>query len=244
MHGNLATNAELLRAIVAGLGSLQSCRVVVCAPFPYLGQVQALIGGTSIAAGAQDVSAHERGAYTGQVAPAMLREFGCSFVIVGHSERRALCGETSKEVAAKAAQALSGGLVPIVCVGETLEEREAGRTEGVVSGQLEALLAAVSGQALERVVLAYEPVWAIGTGKTARPEEAEQVHAMLRAVVRRASEKAAAGMPILYGGSVKPGNAKELFAQPDIDGGLIGGASLVAQEFVAIADALGAARAG
>jgi triosephosphate isomerase len=243
MHGSLAENTELVRSLLATLDGPFPCRVAVCVPFPYFAQIQALLGGTPIAWGAQDVSAEARGAFTGQVAASMLRDFACSYAIVGHSERRALNGETSELVAEKAERALGGGLTPIVCVGESLAEREAGRTKAVVEAQLAALLERVSGEELGRVVLAYEPLWAIGTGRTASPLQAQEVHALLRAQVAGANRAAGEGMTILYGGSVKPANAAELFAMPDIDGGLIGGASLVAKDFVAIARACGAAPA-
>jgi len=243
MHGSLAENTELVRSLLVALDGSVACRVAVCVPFPYLAQIRSLLDGSSVAWGAQDVSAESRGAFTGQVAVSMLGDFNCRYAIVGHSERRALNGESSELVARKAARALEGGLVPIVCVGETLDERESGRTGAVVGVQLGALLDSLEPEALTRVVLAYEPVWAIGTGRTASPEQAQEVHAMLRAQVAGVNGSAAAHMPILYGGSVKGGNAAELFAMPDIDGGLIGGASLVANEFVAIVRAGSAAHA-
>jgi triosephosphate isomerase len=200
-------------------------------PFPYLGQAQAALTGTPIAWGAQNVSEHAAGAYTGEVAASMLVDFGCRYGIVGHSERRQLYGDTDAGVAAKAAALLAAGVTPIACVGETLAEREAGTTEAVVLRQLDAVLAVVAGDAA-RLVVAYEPVWAIGTGRTATTDQAQAVHATLRA---RLAQAGAAGIPLLYGGSVKADNAGALFAQPDIDGGLIGGASLKAGEFLAIA---------
>jgi triosephosphate isomerase len=199
-------------------------------PYPYLSQAQAVLAGTTIAWGAQDVSEHAAGAYTGEVSGAMLVDFGCRYAIVGHSERRQFYGDTDGIVAAKAAAALAAGLVPIACVGETLAEREAGVTETVVARQLDAVLARL-GPDVARIVLAYEPVWAIGTGRTASPDEAQAVHAMLRARLARAG---APGIPLLYGGSVKADNAGALFGKADIDGGLIGGASLKAAEFLAI----------
>jgi triosephosphate isomerase len=227
MNGGLRANAALLDAIKAGLKP--SDNVAVCVPFPYLGQVSAALSGSAIAWGAQNVSEHDSGAYTGEVSGAMLKEFGCRYVIVGHSERRGLYGEDDARVAAKFAAARRAGLTPIVCVGETLEQRERGETESVVGRQLDAVIGAAG--ALAGAVLAYEPVWAIGTGKNATPQQAQDVHAFLRG--RLSGE-----VTILYGGSVKPGNAKELFAMPDIDGGLIGGASLVAGDFIAICEAL------
>ena len=197
-------------------------------------QAQAALSGSAVAWGAQDVSEHAAGAYTGEVSAAMIAEFGCRYVIVGHSERRAFYGDTDALVAAKTAAALTAGLVPIVCVGETLDERERGVTGEVVIRQMDAVLAEVGADGLARSVVAYEPVWAIGTGKTATPAQAQEVHALIRGRIGRTSAAVAAGIRILYGGSVKPGNAAELFSQPDIDGGLIGGASLVASDFAAI----------
>ncbi|HWP19707.1 MAG TPA: triose-phosphate isomerase [Burkholderiaceae bacterium] len=230
MHGSRAANAELL----AGLRAAQPypCEVGVCAPFPYLSACVEMLSGTTIGVGAQDCSAHAQGAYTGEVAASMLVDVGCRYVIVGHSERRAYHGESDRLVAEKARAAVGQGLTPIVCVGETLAEREAGQTEQVVQRQLGAVIDLLA-EDLPRVVVAYEPVWAIGTGKTATPEQAQAVHAALREQLRRATGEAD-GMRLLYGGSVKPDNAASLFAQPDIDGGLIGGASLKAADFVAI----------
>jgi triosephosphate isomerase len=202
-------------------------------PFPYLGQAQAALTGSAVAWGAQNVSEHRAGAYTGEVAAAMLAEFECRYAIVGHSERRQIYGETDAVVAAKAVAVLGAGITPIACVGETLAEREAGATERVVLRQLAAVLAAVA-DAATKLVVAYEPVWAIGTGRTATPEQAQAVHATLR---ERLASAGAAGIALLYGGSVKADNAKALFAMPDIDGGLIGGASLQAGDFLAIARA-------
>ena len=232
MNGSIATNAALLDGIRTGANGL-AADLAVCVPAPYLAQAQAALAGSSVTWGAQDLSLHASGAYTGEVSGAMLRDFACQFVIVGHSERRSLHGETDAIVAGKTLQALSFGLTPIVCVGETLEEREAGQTEQVVSAQLGAVLVAVD--AVEKIVVAYEPVWAIGTGKTATPEMAQQVHAQLRALLLRADPVAGAGVRLLYGGSMKPDNARDLLAMADIDGGLIGGASLKAEDFLAIA---------
>ena len=230
MHGNHSANAELLAGIVAARPF--SCDVAVCVPFPYLAETAVALAAHDIRWGAQDCSAHEQGAFTGEVSAAMLAEFGCRYALVGHSERRALHGESDQLVAGKAKAALARGVTPIVCVGETLAQREAGETESVVKRQLSAAIHALAHCASEMVV-AYEPVWAIGTGLTATPEQAQVVHALLRAQLRAASSRAD-GMRILYGGSVKPDNAETLFAQPDIDGGLIGGASLKAADFVAI----------
>ena len=233
MNGGLAANSALLVALLAGWKAPGDRTMCVCVPFPYLGQARDTLSGAPIAWGAQDVSVHASGAYTGEVSAGMLAEFGCRYVLVGHSERRQLHGETDGVVAAKAAAALGGGLTPIVCVGETLAERDAGQTQAVVGRQFDAVAAVLGGQ-VALVVLAYEPVWAIGTGVTATPAEAQEVHALLR---QRLAGAGAADVPVLYGGSVKAANAAALFAMPDIDGGLIGGASLDAKEFLAIAGA-------
>ena len=233
MHGTLAENETLLSGILAGMGDVQA-GVAVCVPFPYLAQAQARLTGSAVAWGAQNMSQHAKGAYTGEVSAAMLKDFGCAFVIVGHSERRALYGESDEVVAEKFAAAQAAGLTPILCVGETLDEREGGVTEQVVGRQLDAVIAKSGVAALARAVVAYEPVWAIGTGKTATPEQAQAVHAFIRGRVRALDGAVAEGLIIQYGGSMKPGNAAELLGQPDIDGGLIGGASLNADEFLAI----------
>ena len=231
MNGSLQANAALLQALRDGLGA-PSCGVAVAVPAPYLAQVQALVAGSEIALAAQDVSQHERGAFTGEVSVGMLRDFDARYALVGHSERRQYHGETDAVVAAKAQRALSGGVTPIVCVGETLAEREAGQTETVVKRQLAAVIHAV-GHCVSEIVVAYEPVWAIGTGRTATPEQAQQVHAVLRAQLAAATESADRVL-ILYGGSMNAANAAELLAQPDIDGGLVGGASLKAADFLKI----------
>jgi triosephosphate isomerase len=236
MNGGLAANEALAKALLGGL-SVPACNVAVCAPAPYLAQLQVLLANSEISLGAQDVSAHESGAYTGEVSVAMLKEFGVRYAIVGHSERRQYHGETDAAVAAKAQRALAGGITPIVCVGETLAEREAGKTEEVVKRQLAAVIHA-NGHCISEIVVAYEPVWAIGTGKTASPEQAQQVHAVLRAQLRAASDHADR-IAILYGGSMNAANAAQLLAQPDIDGGLIGGASLKAPDFLTIIAAAG-----
>lgn len=233
MHGNLAVNLGLLHAVRAGSQGLKA-QVAVCVPYPYLPQAQAVLGGSNVAWGAQDVSEHAQGAFTGEVSAAMLNDFGCRYAIVGHSERRSFYGDTDEVVAAKTAAALAAGLTPIVCVGETLAEREANVTAQVVTRQLDAVIARCGVNALAKAVVAYEPVWAIGTGKTASPAQAQEVHALIRARVAQAAPNIAVGLQILYGGSVKPGNAKELFSMADIDGGLIGGAALVAADFLAI----------
>jgi triosephosphate isomerase len=233
MNGGLAANATLLTEVLAGWQATPERHLAVCVPYPYLAQARAVLGGSPIAWGAQDVSEHASGAYTGEVSTAMIKDFGCRYVIVGHSERRQFFGDTDSIVAAKARAALAAGLTPIACVGETLAEREAKATEAVVLRQLEAVLLTVGADA-SRLVIAYEPVWAIGTGRTASPDQAQAVHATLRARLARAG---AAEVPVLYGGSVKADNAKALFAMADIDGSLVGGASLKAAEFLAIARA-------
>lgn len=233
MHGSLASNQSLLEAVRAGAAGL-GAQVAVCVPFPYLAQARAALAGSNVAWGSQDVSAQSQGAFTGEVAASMLCDFGCAYAIVGHSERRSLHGETDATVAAKAAAALAAGLTPIICVGETLAEREAGVTDAVVVRQLEVVMACIGAEGLARSVVAYEPVWAIGTGRTASPQQAQDVHAVIRGRIAKADATVAGKVQILYGGSVKAANAKELFSMPDIDGGLIGGASLVAKEFLAI----------
>jgi triosephosphate isomerase (TIM) len=236
MNGSVSSNAVLLDGIKEGIGQ-PTCAVAVCVPAPYLAQCQAALSESVVAWGGQDMSAHESGAYTGEISGAMLADFGSRYVIVGHSERRSYHGETDQLVAQKAASALKAGLTPIVCVGELLAERESGRTSEVVLRQIDAVLTAVAGQDLGKIVVAYEPVWAIGTGKTATPEMAQEVHAMLRAKLAVKNPEAASGVRILYGGSMKPDNAGELLAMADIDGGLIGGASLKAGDFLAIVKA-------
>lgn len=231
MHGSLAENAALLAALKPALAGIDA---VVCVPFPYLAQAQAELAGTSIAWGAQNVSEQAKGAFTGEVSASMLLDFGCKYVIVGHSERRSLYGETDQLVASKYMAAQAAGLTPILCVGESLEERESGVTEAVVARQLDAVIAAAGVNSLSKAVVAYEPVWAIGTGKTASPEQAQAVHAFIRGKIAALDAAVADQLVIQYGGSVKAANAAELMIQPDIDGGLIGGASLVAGEFVAI----------
>jgi len=233
MNGGLASNARLLDRLTSEWQPSEGRSLAVCVPFPYLGQAQAALGGTSIAWGAQNVSANAPGAFTGDVAAGMLVEFGCRYVLVGHSERRQIHGESDRDVAAKAAAALGARLTPIVCIGETLAERDAGSTEAVVMRQLRAVVDTL-GPELQKIVLAYEPVWAIGTGRTATPSQAQDVHALLRAALARAD---APDVRILYGGSVKAANAAALFAMSDVDGGLVGGASLDANEFLAIARA-------
>lgn len=231
MNGSLQANAQLLQAVQAGVGAPR-CDVAVCVPAPYLAQCQQLLGEGPVQLGAQDVSAHAFGAFTGEISAAMLRELGVRYVIVGHSERRQYHGETDQQVSLKAKAALANGITPIVCVGETLHERESGQTELVVKRQLAAVIHD-NGHCISEIVVAYEPVWAIGTGKTATPEQAQAVHAVLRAQLTAASQHADR-IAILYGGSMNAGNAKALLAQNDIDGGLIGGASLKAEDFLSI----------
>lgn len=237
MNGNRAGNTALLSGILAGLNDF-GADCAVCVPAPYLAQCQAELQDSPVAWGAQDLSVHAAGAYTGEVSAAMLVDFGARYVLCGHSERRAYHKESSELVAQKAVAALAAGLTPVVCVGETLEQREAGETESVICGQLQAVLDAVAADDLAKIVVAYEPVWAIGTGKTATPQIAQAAHALLRARVAQKNAPVAAGMQILYGGSMKPDNAKELMAQPDIDGGLIGGAALKAADFLGIIQAV------
>ena len=237
MNGGLEANRALIVDLAAGMVGARSA-VVVCAPAPFLSQLQGLLPGSAIELGAQDVSAHVAGAFTGEVSAGMLREFGVRYVIVGHSERRQYQGENDVVVALKAKQALAAGITPIVCVGETLAQREAGATEDVVKRQLAAVIH-TNGHCISEIAVAYEPVWAIGTGRTATPEQAQQVHAVLRAQLRAASD-IAGRIKIVYGGSMNAANAAQLLAQPDIDGGLVGGASLKAPDFLAIVNAANA----
>ena len=234
MNASLAGNTALVQAILAGIGDA-ACDAAVCVPAPYLAQLQGLLSGSTLALGAQDVSSHEAGAYTGEVSAAMLREFGVRYAIVGHSERRQYHGEDDAVVAEKARQALAAGITPIVCVGETLAQRESGATEEVVKRQMAAVIH-TNGHCISEIVVAYEPVWAIGTGKTASPEQAQQVHAVLRTQIKAATSQPGR-VRILYGGSMNAANAAQLLAQPDIDGGLIGGASLKPADFLSIISA-------
>lgn len=233
MNGSQAANAILLNGIKGELGQ-STCDVVVCVPAPYYAQCQAGLSASSVAWGGQDISVHESGAYTGEVSGAMMKDFGCAYVIVGHSERRSYHHESDDMIAQKSVRALKSELTPIVCVGESLAEREAGQTDEVVGRQIDAVLAMIDAADIGKLVVAYEPVWAIGTGKTATPQMAQDVHAMLRAKLASKNPVAAASVQIIYGGSMKPDNAKELLAMPDIDGGLIGGASLKVADFLAI----------
>jgi triosephosphate isomerase len=234
MNGTKAEATDLLNGIKAGVAGMQKVDVAVCPPFPYLYIAQDLLAESAIAWGSQDVSQEPGGAFTGQVSAAMLKDFGCRYAIIGHSERRQFNGETDALIARKYAQAVSNGLVPILCVGETLEERESGKTEAVVAKHIDGVLDAEGVDAFAHGVVAYEPVWAIGTGVTATPAQAQEVHAFLRQRIASKSKQIADELRILYGGSMKPGNAAELIAQADIDGGLIGGASLKAADFIAI----------
>lgn len=237
MHGSRALASSLAGAVVdAGAGSVE---IVLFPPFPYLREVCAACAGSGVAVGGQDLSQHDSGAYTGEVSAAMLRDIGCTQVLAGHSERRQYHRETDAAVAAKVARALAHELRPVLCVGETLDEREAGRTAEVVARQLGAVVEQCGIAAFERIVVAYEPVWAIGTGRTATPAQAQEVHAVLRSQLARGDATIAGSTRIVYGGSVKPGNAAELFAQADIDGGLIGGAALQATDFLSICAAAG-----
>ena len=237
MHGNLPDNLALLDKVAAAAGGLSRAVAAVCVPFPYLAQTQSALAGSKAAWGAQNVSQHPKGAFTGEVSAGMLREFGCRYVLVGHSERRQIFGEDDATVALKAAAVLAAGMTPIVCVGETLAERDRGVTEEVVGRQLGMVADRIAVSGLKASILAYEPVWAIGTGKTATPQQAQAVHAYLREFLAGRDRVVAASMPILYGGSVKAANAAELFGMQDVDGGLIGGAALVAEEFIAICHA-------
>ena len=237
MNSSLAANTILLNGIKSGVATAH-CDLAVCVPAPYFSQCQAELTGTQVAWGAQDVSTHDIGPYTGEVSVTMLRDFGCRYTIVGHSERRMNHGETDQIVAEKARRALSNGIHPIICVGETLTQRESGQTADVVGGQLDTVLSVLEPDDLWNIVIAYEPVWAIGTGKTATPQMAQEVHALLRSKVAARNAAAANSVPILYGGSLRPDNAREMLSMHDIDGGLVGGASLNASDFMAIANAV------
>ncbi len=237
MNGTRASVAALLGGLKAGIGQVTTAEVAVCAPAIYIPETQSQLDGTPIAWGGQDLSIHASGAYTGEIAGSMLQDYGCRFVIIGHSERRAYHGESDELVAQKFTAARAAGLVPILCVGETLEEREQDITEQVVGRQLDAVIAECGIDKLGEGVIAYEPVWAIGTGKTASPEQAQEVHAFIRGRLTAGSQAVADGVRLLYGGSMNPKNAAELLVQPDIDGGLIGGASLKPDDFLAVCSA-------
>lgn len=237
LNGSKESIKPLVEAILAGLDGMDNVGVAMCAPYVFIPMVQELLSGSRVALGSQDVADQDFGAFTGEVSAPMLKEFGCTCAIVGHSERRSLYGEKDEDTARKFAAARKHGLTPIVCVGELLDEREQGITEDVVARQLDAVIALEGVEALADAVIAYEPVWAIGTGKTASPQQAQEVHAFIRGKIAALNSDVAEKVQILYGGSVKGANAAELFAMPDIDGGLIGGASLDAQEFLAICKA-------
>jgi triosephosphate isomerase len=239
LNGSIAANETLLKALLREIPRDNPVACAVCVPSPYLAQVRALLEGSGIAWGAQDLSRYDHGAYTGEVSGPMLVELGCRYVIVGHSERRTLFGETDAVAAGKYVAARNAGLTPIFCVGETLAERERGEMQAVLARQVDALLASYGATGLERGLVAYEPVWAIGTGKTATAAQADEAQAFIRARIAAKDAGVAERLPILYGGSVKAANAAELFAMPNVDGGLVGGASLVAQEFVGIWRAAG-----
>jgi triosephosphate isomerase len=234
MHGSRAENASLVRSLLDHARPDSRSEVMLCPPFVYLLEVGRLLKDTDVSLGAQSVCAEPQGAFTGEVSAAMLKDVGCRYVLVGHSERRQIYGESDALVARKFVAAQSQGLLTVLCVGETLEEREADRTTEVVSRQIEAVLSVTGVGALRRAVIAYEPVWAIGTGRNASPEQAQEVHAMIRGKVAALDGTIADSVRILYGGSVKASNARDLFAMPDIDGGLVGGASLKADEFARI----------
>ena len=237
MNGSSASIKDLLAGVQAGMAGVSNADVAVCPPFVYLAQVAETLKGSDVAWGAQDLSKESAGAFTGEVSADMLNDFSCKYAIIGHSERRTLYGDTDQLVAEKYATALAAKLTPIICVGELLEERESGDTENVVGRQLDAVIEHNGVEALAAGVIAYEPVWAIGTGKTASPQQAQDVHAFIRQRIAEKNAEVAEKVQILYGGSVKPGNAAELFAMEDIDGGLIGGASLKAEDFLGICQA-------
>jgi triosephosphate isomerase len=237
MNGTKASVQKLLAGVVAGAGAVRSSEIAVCPPFPFLQMAHDALAGSQVRLGAQNCSTEESGAFTGEVSAAMLADFGCQYVICGHSERRALYGEDDAMIARKLAAAHAKGVKPILCVGETLDERESGQTESVIGSQLDGIIAAGGIETFGVIEIAYEPVWAIGTGKTATPDQAQEVHAFIRGRLAALSKPIAEGVRILYGGSMKASNAPELLAQPDIDGGLIGGASLDADDFLAIARA-------
>jgi len=239
MHGSRTENARLLEELLAGCPAQPKAACIVCPPFVYLQEAARLLRDSALSLGGQDVCADAQGAFTGEVSAAMLKDVGCTYVIVGHSERRLLYRESDQLIARKFGAALSKGLVPILCVGEQLAEREAGRTREIIARQLDVVLELCGAAALEQAVVAYEPVWAIGTGRTATPEQAQDVHAFIRARIGERDARIAAATRIVYGGSVKAGNAAEIFAMPDVDGGLIGGASLKADEFLTILAAAG-----
>ncbi|MEE9344502.1 MAG: triose-phosphate isomerase [Methylococcales bacterium] len=237
MHGTRASNRELIAGILAGLNANQNCDAVVCVPFTAISEASDAISGTSLALGSQNVADADQGAYTGEISANMLAEYGCGYAIVGHSERRQLYGETNQLVAARYEHAMKGGIIPVLCIGETDEQREQGKTFDVIAEQLSAVIDHSGIESLSKAVIAYEPVWAIGTGKTATPDQAQEVHAFIRKQIAARDSALAETVQILYGGSVKPDNAADLFGKDDIDGGLIGGASLQADSFLGIINA-------
>ena len=234
MNGNLAKNQALLEAARVGLAPLKGADFAICVPYPYLFQAQAILQGSNVSWGAQNLAKHEEGAYTGEVSAGMLKDFGASYVIVGHSERSSALCESDVNIAAKFALAKAFGMTPILCIGETLGEREAGVMEYSIANQLDAVLSVSEGALLDHAVVAYEPVWAIGTGKSATPEQAQAAHAFIRDRIKALNPAAARSVRIIYGGSVKPSNASQLLAMPDIDGGLVGKCSLNAGDFEGI----------
>ena len=236
MNASKASVKSLIDGILSGMESVNS-EVLVCVPFPYMSQVESLIEGTNLKLGAQNININSSGAFTGEVSADMIKDFGAKHVIVGHSERRSLYGETSSVVAEKTKAALGAGLTPLLCVGESLEQRESGKTETVVAEQINAVIELVGIESFDSIIIAYEPVWAIGTGMTATPEQAQAVHFFIRNLLGESSENIAQKTPILYGGSMNAGNAVELISCPDIDGGLIGGAALKAEDFLQICKA-------
>lgn len=237
MNGSLSFNQQLLEGLVTGLPALPELDMAVCVPAPYLAQVAQGLAATPVAWGAQNVSEYAAGAYTGEISVSMLKDFGCRYVLLGHSERRAIFAENDAQIAGKFRQAVTGGLIPVLCVGESQSERDAGQYAEVVQAQLAAVLHSAAGVGAEQFVVAYEPVWAIGTGRTATPGQAQEVHDLIRSCLAGFDVAWAEKVQVLYGGSIKPENAAELFGQPDIDGGLIGGASLNAKDFLAICSA-------
>jgi len=237
MNGNTIMVAELVNGIIKDLDALSSCNILLCPPFPYINLVSQHIINSPIYLGAQNLSEHASGPFTGEVSAEMLKDLGCQYVIVGHSERRVLMGETNEIIAKKFITAVKSNLIPILCIGESMDEREQGLTASVISNQLNAILNKINTSDLSGAVIAYEPIWAIGTGMTATPDEAQEVHAHIRAEINKSSKKVAENIQILYGGSVNGSNADSLFSMPDIDGGLIGGASLTSLEFLSIVKA-------
>lgn len=237
LNGSQSSVTTLAQEIVAGCQELDQVEVLVCPVYVHIPMVQGIVDGKGVALGAQDASIQDTGAFTGEVSSDMLSEFGCGYVIIGHSERRSLFGDSNEVVAQKFVSVQKAGLTPVLCVGESLEERESGVTEQIVGEQLDAVISLAGIEALAQSVIAYEPVWAIGTGKTASPQQAQDVHAFIRNKLSQVNADVAAGVRVLYGGSVKPDNAQELFSMEDIDGGLIGGASLKSEDFLAICQA-------